>query len=140
MPVSKSNHNIFNVKQASTTETITWSYTVASEGASDADYQAIAQSDRLPTFESAISGCTLTSLAAYSDSDLTTALTSDVDFNVVTSGSYPTATIDFSLNAQLYKEFWVKGSGATGASSSTKFTVTVCGDETVTNSEEDRLV
>ena len=139
MPASKGTHTIFKVKEAGATETINWAYTVASEGANDADYQAIAVSDRLPTFESSVNGCDLTTLESFSDSALSSALSSDVTVTVDSSGSYPTATIEFSKDAQLYKEFWVKGSGATGAYSSPKFTVTVCGDETVTNSEENKL-
>lgn len=61
LPVSKKEFQIFNSISAATEEEVAW-ITVASDGADDTAYQALALSQRLPTFESAVSTCKLEQL------------------------------------------------------------------------------
>lgn len=111
--------------------------TVASDGASDAAYQALPLSERLPTFESDVSNCELQQLSYFTDADLTTTLTSDhpvqiADDAIPPDAPHPTAKIAYSRDTMFTAAVYVKGQVNGSAHNSTKITVTVCGDEAVT--------
>lgn len=114
LPVSKPVHTIFSSIKAAETELVEWKYTVAAAAANDKEYSSLPEVSKLPTFESLIEGCELSSLSFFTDEELTQPLPPSHPVQVIPvapspQNKYPTLKLEISRNSMYLSEIYAKG-------------------------------